>query len=177
MARNIEIKARLENVEEVSRRAIALCTTPQIDMFQHDIFFNVPWGRLKLRYHDGEHHELIFYQRSDVAGPKQSTYARVPVAMPHLAQSVLSFLLGIRGEIKKYRSVFLLSQTRVHIDRVEDLGCFVELEVVLTQGQSPEEGTVIAKGVMQQLGISDSLLVEGSYLDLKRGPDLPAIPA
>ena len=59
-----------------------------------------------------------------------------------------------------------MGQTRVHLDEVEGLGTFVELEVVLRPDQSPAEGTLIATGLMKKLGISDDQLVDRAYLDL-----------
>jgi adenylate cyclase class IV len=57
----------------------------------------------------------------------------------------------------------------VHLDRVEDLGDFLELEVVLSDGEPPEPGIDEAHGLMAALGVAPAQLVEGAYVDLLAG--------
>ena len=73
---------------------------------------------------------------------------------------------GIVGEVKKERHLYLCANTRIHIDHVENLGDFIELEVVLQPGQSEAQGTAIAKDLMDKLGIEPSELIDGAYIDL-----------
>jgi adenylate cyclase class IV len=51
MARNVEIKARIESTafEELCQRAAILATDGPIELLQTDTFFNSQTGRLKLR--------------------------------------------------------------------------------------------------------------------------------
>lgn len=73
--------------------------------------------------------ELIYYERPDLEGPKLSNYSKCSV--PHGADllNVLTQALGVRGVVKKTRHLYIHQQTRIHIDDVEGLGKFVELEV------------------------------------------------
>ncbi|XP_077196688.1 uncharacterized protein LOC143838755 isoform X2 [Paroedura picta] len=80
--------------------------------------------------------------------------------------AVLSQALGVRGVVKKERRVYQVGQTRVHLDRVEGLGDFMELEVVLEEHQSPQEGALVAQQLMAELGIDPEDLLPGAYLDL-----------
>lgn len=73
--------------------------------------------------------ELIFYDRPDSDGPKLSKYDKCSVPNGSQMSSVLSFALGVEGSVKKKRQLFMVGQTRVHIDYVEKLGNFMELEV------------------------------------------------
>ncbi len=68
--------------------------------------------------------------------------------------------------LRKTRYLFLVGQTRVHLDSVEGLGQFMELEVVMQEGQSDAEGQTIAEGLMTELGVEQSDLLEGAYMDL-----------
>lgn len=43
--------------------------------------------------------------------------------------SLLDTALGSTGRVKKVRRLFLVDQTRIHVDSVEGLGDFAELEV------------------------------------------------
>ncbi|KPP58485.1 hypothetical protein Z043_123685 [Scleropages formosus] len=81
-------------------------------------------------------------------------------------QKVLSDALGVKGIVKKERHLYLVGQTRVHVDSVEGLGQFMELEVVMKEGQGVEEGEAIAQELMQQLGVKREDLIVGAYMDL-----------
>ncbi|MFN2187221.1 MAG: CYTH domain-containing protein, partial [Candidatus Promineifilaceae bacterium] len=78
----------------------------------------------------------------------------------------LESALGIRGIVRKRRWLYWVGNTRLHLDIVEGLGAFVELEVVLSTGQRIEEGEAIATSLMERLGISKGDLIEGAYIDL-----------
>ena len=74
--------------------------------------------------------------------------------------------VGIRGVVSKRRDLFLVGQTRIHLDQVEGLGTFLELEVVLTDDQSPAEGVLVANSLMDRLGIDADWLISNAYIDL-----------
>ena len=166
MARNIEIKACVPDPAALRVRAAALTDTPAELISQEDTFFRVPLGRLKLRVITPKHGQLIYYQRPDAAGPKQSDYHIAVTAEPQTLKNVLARSLGVRGVVTKQRWLYLVGPTRIHLDQVEGLGSFMELEVVLEDDQSPAEGQAIAADLMAQLGIQDQHLVEGAYIDL-----------
>ena len=79
---------------------------------------------------------------------------------------VLELAYGIRGVVRKRRYLYLVGHTRVHVDDVEGLGHFMELEVVLQPGQSDADGQAIAERLMSDLGVEKEDLLEGAYMDL-----------
>lgn len=166
MPANIEIKARANNFEEIRSRVKKLSDTSVEIILQEDIFFNVPQGRLKLRILAPDHGQLIYYTRPDQEGPKRSDYQIAETANPENIKRILELAYGIRGMVKKTRYLYLVGQTRIHLDEVEGLGQFMELEVVMQDGQSDAEGQEIAKGLMASLGVEGSDLLEGAYMDL-----------
>jgi predicted adenylyl cyclase CyaB len=166
MPSNIEIKTRARNFEEIKARAEKLSNRPVEVIPQEDIFFNTPRGRLKLRILPGEKGQLIYYTRPDQEGPKRSDYHIFHTSDPESLKRVLELTYGIRGIVRKTRYLYLVGQTRVHLDDVEGLGQFMELEVVMQVGQSDAEGQAIAEGLMERLGIVRSDLLEGAYMDL-----------
>jgi adenylate cyclase class IV len=168
MARNIEVKARIGSVESLLARAQPLADGPPEVIDQDDTFFVVPHGRLKLRRFADGSAELIHYHRADATDAKASDYVRVPVPDPDALAEALSRGLGVRGRVRKRRLLLLVGQTRVHLDRVDGLGDFMELEVVLHAGQSDAEGTAVAEALMQALGLHDAQRLAGAYLDLLR---------
>ncbi len=166
MARNVEIKARAHDPERVAARAQELSGDPAFKIQQTDTFFNCPNGRLKLRILGDGRGELIFYQRPDQTGPKTSQYEIWRTENPEPVRELLSAALGTRGEVRKKRSVFLVDQTRLHLDEVEGLGDFLELEVVLGDEEGTERGEGVARELMNALGVEDTDLVTGAYIDL-----------
>lgn len=166
MPRNIEIKARVPDMMALRARVAAIADGPAEALVQHDVFFAAASGRLKLRIFAGGKGELIYYERANTTGPKTSNYVLVPTVEPEQLRAVLNKLFGEAGEVRKRREVYLTGRTRVHLDDVEGLGNFVELEVVLREGEQESAGETEARELMQALGVRESDLAEGAYLDL-----------
>ncbi|MDA0839919.1 MAG: class IV adenylate cyclase [Planctomycetota bacterium] len=167
MARNIEIKARLpEGLNEVRSRSAALAAEPPTVLLQTDTFFNIPKGRLKLREFADGCAELIYYERPDSEGPKASSYVRSPCPSSSSMHEALTGALGVRGVVKKRRELFITEQTRIHLDEVEGLGTYLELEVVMRDDQTDAEGRAIANQLLKALGIQQDWLISGAYIDL-----------
>jgi predicted adenylyl cyclase CyaB len=166
MARNIEIKARIESIDSVFPKAAALAGSGPTEIVQDDTFFACESGRLKLRVLSPGKGELIFYRRSGRKGPKESFYVISPTSSSDTLREALSLAYGQAGRVRKIRTLFLVGRTRIHLDRVEDLGEFLELEVVLAEGESTETGEAVAKDLMDKLGILPDQLIEGAYVDL-----------
>jgi|SRR5579859_3098011 len=168
MPRNVEIKARIESVDALTPRAHAIANSGPTEIFQDDTFFHCPSGRLKLRAFSEASGELIFYQRPDKAGPKESFYVISATASPNSLREALSLAYGQTGRVRKHRTLFMVGRTRVHLDRVDDLGNFIELEVVLADNESTQDGVAVANSLLAKLGISPEQLIEGAYVDLIR---------
>ena len=166
MARNVEIKARIESVGALLPRAAALADEGPFELEQDDTFFRCDAGRLKLRSFPDGSGELIYYRRDDGAGPKESFYLRSPTSAPDTLRESLSLAYGQAGRVRKRRTLFLIGRTRVHLDRVEGLGDFLELEAVLAGGEPAADGVRDAHRLMEALGVRPSQLVEGAYVDL-----------
>ncbi len=169
MPRNIEIKARLGSglaMADVAARTAALATDGPREIIQDDTFFRCDSGRLKLRAFADGRGELIYYRRADAAGPKESFYTIAPVEDPDALRRALALALGAVGRVRKHRTLYLVGRTRVHLDRVEGLGEYLELEVVLRDDETAEAGEAEAHALMGALGIAPAQLVEGAYLDL-----------
>ena len=92
-----------------------------------------------------------------------------PTTAPEALKAILTTTLGVVGVVRKRRWLYMVGQTRVHLDRVEGLGEFVELEVVLHPDQPGEEGVAITQGLMARLGIAEGQLVDVAYIDLMGG--------
>lgn len=166
MPRNVEIKARIDGVEALLPIAQALADGPPQNIYQDDTFFACSRGRLKLRDFGDGRAELIHYHRADAEGPKPSDYVRSTTDDPAGLREALTRAHGVIGRVRKLRLLLLAGQTRIHLDRVEGLGDFLELEVVLRDGQTEQDGVAIADALLAQLGVAASQRLAGAYLDL-----------
>jgi predicted adenylyl cyclase CyaB len=166
MARNIEIKARIASVDALVPIAAALSHQGPVELAQDDTFFGCPSGRLKLRVVSATEGELIFYQRANETGPKECFYLRVPTSSPDTLREMLSLAYGQVGRVVKHRTLYLTGRVRIHLDRVEGLGHFLELEVVMEEDEPPDSAVREALTLMARLGIEPSELVEAAYVDL-----------
>lgn len=166
MARNIEIKARIEGIETMLPKVLRLADEGPIEILQDDWFFSCKSGRLKLRVLSNKEGELIFYRRPDQLGPKESFYVISPTVSPDSLREALSLAYGTIGRVRKHRTLFMIGRTRVHLDRVDGLGQFLELEVVLENHETAASGITVAQKIMADFGIEPSQLVEGAYIDL-----------
>jgi predicted adenylyl cyclase CyaB len=166
MSRNIEIKARIDSIAALAVKAATIATAGPIEIAQDDTFFRCTNGRLKLRCFSASEGELIFYRRADQAGPKESFYLRTPTTSPDTLRQALSLAYGEVGRVIKQRTLYLVGRTRLHLDRVEGLGEFMELEVVLDEHETSEHGIHEAQRLMVLLNIDASQLAETAYLDL-----------
>lgn len=166
MFRNIEIKARIKSMEALAPRAAALAAEGPMQMTQDDTFFRCDSGRLKLRALSATEGQLIFYRRAKQRGPKESFYLIAPTTSPQTLREALSLAYGQVGRVVKKRTLYVVGRTRVHLDRVEGLGDFLELEIVLEENEPIAVVVEEARALMAKLGIEPSQLVEGAYIDL-----------
>jgi predicted adenylyl cyclase CyaB len=166
MRTNVEIKAMVRDVTRLRARAETLSGSPGEEIPQEDTCFRIPQGRLKLRELSPGQGELIYYEREDARDPKPSRYLIAVTQEPAALRAVLAAALGLRGVVRKRRLLYRIGQTRLHLDQVEGLGSFLELEVVLAEDQDTAHGKAIAAELMEQLGIAGSDLVPWAYIDL-----------
>ena len=163
---NIEIKAKVKNIEALKSRIESLYHIEPQKINQVDTFFKLEKGRLKLRTFSKDKGELIFYERSNSSGPKRSDYFIYKTQNPEELKKLLQISLGIRGVVQKKRFLYLVNNSRIHLDKVENLGSFIELEVVLNHEKTENEGKEIAKDFMNKLNINEKDLIDLAYIDL-----------
>jgi predicted adenylyl cyclase CyaB len=163
---NIEIKARLHDRENVERRLTALGARRMWVRRQKDTFFSVPTGWLKIREAEGRPAEVISYRRAtDEAGPRVSDFDVILVENAPTWTRLLGRALPIDKVVEKERTLWLYEHTRVHLDRVDRLGEFLELETVI-EGIPATEAEAETARIVETLGIESADLVSVPYRDL-----------
>ena len=163
---NIEIKAKCSDIKKARLIADQLKTDYVGNLHQIDTYFETRTGRLKLREINGESAELIPYKKDYSTGPMKSDYAVLPVDNSVNTKSILEKILGIVTVVDKKREVFLIDNVRVHLDRVKDLGDFVECEAVYDGGEEQEALEKIrVSELMRKFEIKEDDLLYQSYID------------
>lgn len=166
MPSNIEIKASVKDMSRLRELAKSISTEAVQILHQEDIFFKNKVGRLKLRILSNKLGNLIHYERPDGSDAKLSSYLLYETKNPAQLKQLLSTSLDEIITVKKKRELYIVGQTRIHLDEVEKLGSFMELEVVLKDNQTPNEGKLILSELMKKLEIKEDDLVSVAYADL-----------
>ncbi len=169
MPLNVEIKARSSQIKTVRR-----LLENQVARFvgvdhQVDTYFKVARGRLKLREGNIEN-ALIHYSRSDQAGPKKSEVLLYQSPTTANLKEVLEAALDKLVVVDKMREIYFIDNVKFHLDKVQDLGTFVEIEAI------DQDGTIGEEKLQEQCNYYLQLfqtpaedLVSYSYSDLLLG--------
>ena len=163
---NIEIKARITRSDKIREYLLANNADYKGTDVQTDTYFNVVCGRLKLRQGNIEN-SLIFYNREDVAGLKQSDFELLHVTNGNRLKAILAKAIGVKIEVKKTREIYYIANVKFHIDTIEEFGNFVEIEATNIGCElSVDEQREQCRFYMQQFGINDEDLIAVSYSDM-----------
>ncbi len=165
-SRNIEIKARDRDPARTLELALGLGAADEGELQQRDTYFERVRGRLKLREQEPGEDELIEYRRADDAGARASSYRRVRVAAAAELREALDAALGTLVVVTKRRRLLLRDNVRIHLDEVDGVGSFIELEAVAgPESDLAAEQAQVAE-LLEQLEIGDDAVVGESYSDL-----------
>lgn len=163
--RNLEAKFRLADPQRAQARAESLGFRFKGLLRQHDVFFVVPHGKLKLREQsDGAW--LIHYRRDHAGGLELSDYDIVAVENAAAMRMMLRNALGTLGEVRKERTLLLRRNVRLHLDRIDGLGDFGEIEAVVEPGASAESYRPEVQLILAGLAVEPTDLIERSYFEL-----------
>lgn len=166
MSRNLELKAPLADLQAARKIARRVATAELLAERQTDTYFHVPSGRLKLREIAAGQAALISYARPDRTGVRLSDYLLVPVPSPALLKAALTQTLGVRTVVTKSREIYLCEYVRIHLDRVEGLGTFLEFEAVLTPDIEEAEAQRFLDWLASEFRIAAADTIKGSYGEL-----------
>lgn len=163
---NIEIKARHGNISKVReilkfQKAVFKGTDHQIDTY-----FNVSFGRLKLREGNIENY-LIHYDRENKAGPKQSNVILYKVTLGSSLKELITKALGVLAKVDKLREIYFIDNVKFHLDEVKKLGSFIEIEAIDKEGgRSKDELLEQCNHYLTLFDIPKKDLIADSYSDL-----------
>ncbi len=163
---NVEIKARCSNASFIRNYLVSKYADFKGEDKQTDTYFNVQHGRLKLREGNIENN-LIFYDRDNTVGPKNSHFKLVKVEDAAGLKEALTDSIGVKVVVEKIREIYYIENVKFHLDELRELGTFVEIEAGniladLSQEQLKEQCDYYLK----ELGIKEEDMISNSYSDM-----------
>ena len=172
---NIEIKAKCSDPTFIrkilTQRNAMLKGTDN----QKDTYFKVAYGRLKMREGNIEY-SLVHYDREDISGPKRSEVLYYHPRKEDLVKQQLIKAIGTLVIVNKKREIYYIDNIKFHIDEVEDLGSFVEIEAIDKTGDiGADKLYEQCKDYLSLFQIDDKDLIDNSYSDMLMNADLEII--
>lgn len=164
---NVEIKARCENPAAIRKYLTDNNADYKGTDTQTDTYFNVQHGRLKLRQGNIENN-LIYYERSNGAGPKESNFNLIRIDEAEELKAVLTKSVGIKTVVVKQREIYYIGNVKFHIDAVPGLGNFVEIEAgnIIEPAKTKEMLQAQCAFYLKAFNIKEENLLTGSYSDM-----------
>lgn len=138
MPTNIEFKARYANIIEAEQKLLQLLPKFIGEDHQIDTYFNVTKGRLKLREGNIEN-SLIYYERANTQDVKQSNVILYNHTPSKQLKELLTTVHGVKVVVDKKRKIYFIDNVKFHFDSVQNLGTFIEVEAIDTDGTIPVE--------------------------------------
>ncbi len=166
LVHNLELKARYKNLDQAVELAEALELSREWSRKQVDTYFVVPEGKLKLRQVEGRAAELISYKRPEKVNAKVSDYRLYHSSNGDVLAETLSHVLEVDLQVIKERTLFMWHNVRIHLDKVERLGHFIEFEVVMGETDDLETAHERIDFLMIHFGIQADHLVDVGYYEL-----------
>jgi len=126
---NVEFKCELRDLPLAKSILKAKGATFIAELKQTDTYYRIPSGRLKKRECEGEPVEYVHYDRPNRILPKLShfTIFTETQAFERFGLAPLPVWVVVR----KTRELWLSGNTRIHLDKVENLGTYLEFEALV----------------------------------------------
>lgn len=164
MSRNLEVKAKIDDISIAEKIAIEIGADLKDDFTQIDTYFNIQDGRLKLREFDSGKAELIFYRRDENNTQRWSDYEIVQVCDAEKLKNLLSKAFGVKIVVEKRRKVYIYKNARIHIDSVKELGNFIEFEVIYNGDE--KQVFDLMRFLIEKFNLDKEKFIKVSYSDL-----------
>ena len=162
MPTNLELKIKIESHQKI-REKLAEIDADNIGMlYQKDIYYNVREGLLKLRIENGK--EILIFYRRDEKGSNRWSNFDVLKFEKNGGEQFFNRIFTIETVVQKRRELFIYDNTRIHLDEVETLGSYLELETLVLKDK--EEAKMRFENIIKILELNTSEQIRKSYRDL-----------
>ena len=167
MKKNLELKVELEDFSDILQNIASLGVKEAGILYQVDKYFLIGKKRLKLRNMNGEF-QLIYYSRPNTQESKLSQYYVFGFTNKQgvVIEKILNVFFAVKAVVSKKRTLYLYKHTRIHLDKVENLGNFLELETVFNRKDPQYDFYHEHNAVIDTLGLPRYKKIKSSYSDL-----------
>lgn len=159
---NLEIKVKLTSHKKVKSLLEKMGAKNQGVLKQKDIYYKTSSGLLKMRVM-ADKIELIKYNRVENGADRWSNYDIVILSGAKV-QEFFASVLEIETIVEKSRELWLFDNTRIHLDRVKNLGYFLELETLVLSGKKDAQKRF--DFMVNALGLEFNAQLRSSYRNL-----------
>lgn len=167
MPKNYEIKFPVENYNQIKKKALSLRGKFQSQNHyseaQKDYYYKIKTARLKLRIINNNFGSLIFYDRPEEDSKRISEYLLVRTKDHNEMKEILDNLFEELIVVSKKREVFIYDNVRIHLDKVKNLGVFLEFEIIFS---SLEKAKKQMKYMIEHFGLDENVFIKNSYSDM-----------
>jgi adenylate cyclase, class 2 len=111
---------------------------------------------------------LIQFERPSEPQQRESCYRIINVDDGPILSAALAAAIGIRCIVAKRRRLFLWRDVRIHLDDVEQLGTFIELEAVAPPDSDLAHEHGLIAELRDALAITDDRLIATGYAEQLR---------
>lgn len=161
--RNIELKATDVDPSRSLEICQALGASDQGVLWQRDSYFNVRAGGLKLREQDPGQPQLIQFERADEPQQRESRYRIIDIGDAEVLLAALGTAIGVTATVTKRRHLFVWQNVRIHLDEVEHLGTYIELEAVAPADSDLRTEHQLIQQLRSAFSITDDRLQSAGY--------------
>jgi len=166
--RNIEVKIRVRELAPIRAAALAAGARSRGVEAQIDRYYELAGGRrVKLRVRDGGTAEMIRYDRPETSGVRASTYEVTPVRDADAGVCMVPKDAPV-SIVRKRRELLVIDNVRIHLDDVDGLGTFLELEAVVDPVHDDDACRRQVCALLDALGLATTEPIRASYGELVR---------
>jgi len=165
MPTNLELKIRVISHQSIKKILEQIGAEYKGMLKQKDVYYSVPNGLLKLRIENGSE-SLILHNRNENNKNRWSDFEFIKFANDN-GEKFFSKLFDVEVIVKKKRELFYYDDTRIHLDKVNNLGNFLELETLVINGKTDAIKRFVK--IIHILKLDESKQIRKSYRDLLMG--------
>lgn len=162
MPLNLELKIKIDSFDHLIEKLKSINAKRDSVLLQKDIYYKIHAGLLKLRI-ENKTKTLIFYNRDEISKNRWSDFNLLKIDDDN-AEEFLSKLFEVEEVVEKKRRLFWFNNTRIHLDKVKELGNFLELETLVLDGKAEAEKRF--DEIVRLLNLDLSKQVKKSYKNL-----------
>jgi predicted adenylyl cyclase CyaB len=161
--KNFEIKCRISNLSAIKEKLSSDRNYKYSVEKQRDIYYNVKSGRLKLRIINEKNSDLIYYNRKEKNSERVSNFVISSTLNFRELNFIMTEQFKVMVIVNKKREIFVKDNIRIHLDTVNKLGKFLEIEIMFKDLNKAKK---LMEELKEMLNLNSKDFIKSSYSDL-----------